>query len=132
MAAQLIGDPASPTVSNRSKTSVQDVSTELVFHIVDEVDSFDLHSLNLTSKAFHFAIQQRRWTHARLVRPPQQMSDMIGYLLKMAQDPNSLVDLKRIKYIPILSSSPRLRLTNMRQICHHPGALQAYALSLQR
>lgn len=101
MATQSIGDtaPPAPIVSDRSTTSVQDFSTEIVFRIVDFVDSPDLHSLNLTNKTFHFAIQQRRWTHARLVGRPQHMSNMIRYLLKMDQDPNGLVGLKKIKYV---------------------------------
>lgn len=72
-------------------------SASLIF-----VDSSDLHSLNLTNKTFHFAIQQQRWTHARLVGRPQHMSNMIRYLLKMAQDPNSLVALKRIRTVTIV------------------------------
>lgn len=100
MAAQLVGRPKSPTTPMHNTTSIHSLSTELLFNIVDEVDSSDLHSLNLTSKTFHFAIQQQRWTHARLVGRPQHMSTLIGDVLEVAQGPNSLVNLKRIKYGP--------------------------------
>ncbi|ROW08806.1 hypothetical protein VMCG_02707 [Cytospora schulzeri] len=102
MAAQLIGDTESPTTPICTKRSIHSLSTELLFNIVDQVDSYDLHSLNLTSKTFHLAIRQQRWTHARLVGRPQHMSNMIQHLLQMVQDPNSLVNLKNIKSVSII------------------------------
>lgn len=79
-------------------TSIQKLPTELIFYIVDDVDSFDLHSLNLTCKAFHNAIQHQRWRHVRLVGLPRHMPEMIRGFIELAEDPESLVSLKKITY----------------------------------
>ncbi|ROW15484.1 hypothetical protein VPNG_02406 [Cytospora leucostoma] len=85
-----VPSPVSTCSAKSTATSIQKLPTELIFHIVDYVDSSDLHKLNLTCKAFHTAIQHQRWRHVRLDKSPGHLPNMIRNLISLAEKPESL------------------------------------------